>query len=66
MFLCVQGAQAGCTCGSKHTALNPVVQSELAVLCGREVGGMRGVAVKCIDITENADCEGGILAPDGR
>ena len=26
-----------------------------------EAGGMRGVAVKCIDITQNPDCEGSIL-----
>ncbi len=26
-----------------------------------EVGGMRGVAVKCIDITKNSDCEGSLL-----
>ncbi len=26
-----------------------------------EVGGMRGVAVKCIDITQNSDCEDSLL-----
>ena len=26
-----------------------------------EAGGMRGVAVKCIDITQNSDCEGSLL-----
>ncbi len=26
-----------------------------------EVSGMRGVAVKCIDITQNSDCEGSLL-----
>ena len=26
-----------------------------------EAGGMRGVAVKCIDITQNPDCEGSLL-----
>ncbi len=26
-----------------------------------EVGGMRGVAVKCIDIKQNSDCEGSLL-----
>ncbi len=26
-----------------------------------EVGGMRGVAVKCIEITQNSDCEGSLL-----
>ena len=27
-----------------------------------EVGGMCGVAVKCLDITQNADCEGSSLS----
>ncbi len=26
-----------------------------------EVGGIRGVAVKCLDITKNSDCEGRLL-----
>ena len=26
-----------------------------------EVGGMRGVAVECIDITQNSNCEGSLL-----
>ena len=26
-----------------------------------EAGGMRGVAVKCLDITQNPDCEGSLL-----
>ncbi len=29
-----------------------------------EVGGMCGVAVKCIDITQNTDCEGSLLIHD--
>ncbi len=41
-----------------------MVLSDLAVLSGREVCGMRGVAVKCIDITRNAGCEGSIPEPD--
>ncbi len=60
----VKGEQAGCEAGGKKSGLNPVEPSELAVLRGREVCGMRGVAVKCIDITQNADCEGSIPAPD--
>ena len=27
-------------------------------------GGMRGVAVKCIDMTQNSDCEGSIPTRD--
>ncbi len=30
----------------------------------REVRGMRGVAVKCMDIEQNSDCEGSVPAPD--
>ncbi len=29
-----------------------------------EVGGMCCVAVKCIDMTQNADCEGSLLSYD--
>ncbi len=48
---------------SKSPRLNP---GETLKLCGwrrREVGGMRGVAVKCIDIAQNSDCEGSLPAP---
>ena len=34
------------------------LRRELAVLSAGEVGGIRGVAVKCLDITKNSDCEG--------
>ncbi len=54
----------GCEAGCNNEGLNPVEASELAVLSGREVCGLRGVAVKCIDITQNAECEGSIPAPD--
>ena len=27
-----------------------------------EAGGIRGVAVKCLDITKNSDCEGSLLS----
>ncbi len=33
----------------------------LAALSTVEVGGIRGVAVKCVDITKNSDCEGSLL-----
>ena len=36
------------------------VQRELAFLSAREAGGIRGVAVKCLDITRNPDCEGSL------
>ena len=39
---------------------------KLPVLREAEAGGMRGVAVKCIDITQNPDCEGSLLDLYGR
>ncbi len=62
----LKGAQAGGYAGGHNAGPNPVGPSELAVLSGREGCGMRGVAEKCIDITQNADCEGSIPAPDCR
>ena len=34
------------------------LQLILDVLSAVEAGGIRGVAVKCLDITKNSDCEG--------
>ncbi len=34
------------------------LQRELVLLSAREVGGIRRVAVKCLDMTKNSDCEG--------
>ena len=36
------------------------LQRELEDLSTHEVGGIRGVAVKCLDITKNPDCEGSL------
>ncbi len=33
----------------------------LVFLSAVEAGGMRSVAVKCLDITQNSDCEGSLL-----
>ena len=41
--------------------LNWRIANETVFLEYKEVCGMRGVAVKCIDITQNPDCEGSIL-----
>ncbi len=43
-------------CGS--TIKLPLKVVNLSIV---EVGGMRGVAVKCIDITQNSNCEGSLL-----
>ncbi len=43
---------------------NPGGPLKLADLSWREVRGMRGVAVKCIDIAQNSAGEGSVPAPD--
>ncbi len=48
---------AGKVCGL--TIKLPLRLLDLSVV---EVGGMCGVAVKCIDITQNSDCEGSLLS----
>ena len=37
------------------------LQLILSFLSAAEAGGIRGVAVKCLDITKNPDCEGSLL-----
>ncbi len=37
------------------------LQLILAALRAGAVGGIRGVAVKCLDITKHSDCEGSLL-----
>ena len=34
------------------------LRRELGILSEYDVDGIRGVAVKCLDITKNPDCEG--------
>ena len=43
---------------------NDVLPLELETLNVRRVGGIRGVAVKCLDITKNSDGEGILLEHD--
>ena len=38
------------------------LQLKLETLSTVEAGGIRGVAVKCLDITKNPDCEGSLLS----
>ncbi len=40
--------------------INPIQPWKLGNYGVGEVCGMRGVAMKCIDITQNPDCEGSI------
>ena len=45
----------------KYGSLTVEVQLILVDLSTDEVGGIDGVAVKCIDTTKNPDCEGSSL-----
>ena len=46
-------------CGGSTAEL----RRELVVLSRYDVDGIRGVAVKCLDITKNPDCEGSPRVP---
>ncbi len=59
----LKGAWAACQGSGKIAGLNRVLPLKLPDSSGREECGMSGVAVKCIDITQNPDCEGSIPAP---
>ncbi len=48
--------------GGKVAALTTAETPEPGALNTGEVRGMRGVAVKCMDITQNPDCEGSVPA----
>ena len=52
------GVKDGCS-----TIAVPLI---LVFLGDLEVGGMGGVAVKCIDTTQNSDCEGSLLEVNRR
>ncbi len=56
----LQGAQEGREAGGDIAGPNPAEPSELGALSAAEACGMRGVAVKCIDIAQNPDCEGSV------
>ncbi len=58
----LKGAKGGAQVGGKVAGLNPAPTLKLCPLSGRRAGGMRGVAVKCIDITQNSDREGSLPA----
>ena len=47
-----------------HLALTLVREDRVGDVYKRQVeaGGIRGVAVKCLDITKNSDCEGSLLS----
>ncbi len=51
----LKGAKGGMEAGGERAGLNPAEPSELGALSAAEACGMRGVAVKCIDIAQNPD-----------
>ncbi len=53
----VKGAQAGHQSRGEIAGLNPAEQSELGAVSAAEACARRGVAMKCIDIAQNPDCE---------
>ncbi len=60
----LKGAEAACQVSGTIAVLNIAPPLKLAFVSGREVCGLLGVAVKCIDITKKSDCEGSIPAPN--
>ncbi len=58
----LRGARAGVRAVGEMAGLTPAEPSEPGALSTGEVRGMRGVAVKGIDITQNPDCEGSVPA----
>ncbi len=56
----LKAEEAGLEAGDEMAGLNPAEPSELGALSAAEACGMRGVAVKCIDIAQNPDCEGSV------
>ncbi len=55
-----KGAREGLKAGVEGGGGNPAGPSELGDLSAAEACGRRGVAVKCIDIAQNPDCEGSV------
>ncbi len=58
--MCLKVAKAGLYAGGEIAGLNTAEPSELGALSAAEACGMRGVAVKCIDIAQNPDGEGSV------
>ncbi len=56
----LKGAREGLKAGGAIAGLNPAEPAELGGLSAAEACGMRGVAVKCIDIAQTPDCEGSV------
>ncbi len=59
----LKGGQPARKVRGKSPGLTPGEPLKLSGWRRREVGGMRGLAVKCIDLAQNSDCEGSLPAP---
>ncbi len=62
---CLWGSRAATADGQvsdKKSGVNPDEPLKLPEWSERGVGGMRSVAVECIDITQHSDCEGSVPA----
>ncbi len=59
----IKGAERAWYDSGKSPGLNPGEPLKLAGWSWSEERGMRGVAVKCLDIAQNPDCEGSVPAP---
>ncbi len=57
-----KGSEADTTMRGRIEVLNPYQPVKMAILSVREVCGIRVVAGKCIDITQNPDYEGSMPA----
>ncbi len=56
----LKGRQGGLKAAGEIAGISPAGPWELGALSAAEACGMRGVAVKCIDIAQNPDCEGSV------
>ncbi len=59
-YLGLRVAHAGRKAGGEAAGLHPAEPSARGALSAAEECGMRGVAVKCIGIAQNPDCEGSV------
>ncbi len=56
------GTEGGGQARREMEGISAAGRLELVPVIAGEEGGTRGVAVKCIDITKNPDCEGSLPA----
>ncbi len=62
----LKGERAAVRHSGQKPELNPVEQMTLAEWSEREVCGLSGMAVKCIELTQTSDCAGSMQALNCR